>query len=199
MIADAVAELRRDLALPVRPEVRGPVPLEAFFEGLSAPRIVHVEVPGLTRGKVQSDLQSRSILVEDLGDDEQELEGFLFSTGRAAWAFVNVRNKTLGRQRFTAAHELGHVVLHRDRMGRYIADETITENADGDNTIEVEANRFAAELLMPAAVCQARAQELKELRKCCPRQVLAYRLAAELLVSREAMRYRLNALEIGDE
>ena len=31
------------------------------------------------------------------------------------------------------------------------------------------------------------------------RGVLAYRLSSELLVSREAMRYRLQKLEVGDE
>ena len=65
--------------------------------------------------------------------------------------------------------------------------------------MEREANRFAAELLMPAEVCRGRADEIQREHGCCPRAVLAYRLAAELLVSREAMRYRLKGLEVGDE
>jgi hypothetical protein len=54
-------------------------------------------------------------------------------------------------------------------------------------------------LLMPADVCRARAAELREKHRCCPRGVLVYRLASELLVSREALRYRLLSLGVGDE
>lgn len=61
--------------------------------------------------------------------------------------------------------------------------------------------RFAAVLLMPACVIRARAEELKrELRIArCPRDVLEYRLAAELLVGAQAIRYRLAALGVGDD
>lgn len=53
------------------------------------------------------------------------------------------------RQRFTAAHELGHFVLHRDSIG-----ETHSDNyrlrADGMTSWqETQANQFAADLLMP--------------------------------------------------
>ena len=48
-------------------------------------------------------------------------------------------------------------------------------------------------------VCRARAGELRDHHDCCPRGVLVYRLAAELLVRREAMRHRLADLEMGDE
>jgi len=52
---------------------------------------------------------------------------------------------------------------------------------------------------MPAEVCEARADEMCREHGCCPRQVLAYRLAAELLVSQQAMRYRLKGLGLGDD
>ena len=71
--------------------------------------------------------------------------------------------------------------------------------ADGPDEMEREANRFATDLLMPAEVCRARAGELRDHHHCCPRGVLVYRLAAELLVRREAMRYRLADLEVNDE
>jgi len=47
------------------------------------------------------------------------------------------RKDDVFRYRYTAAHELGHLVLHEDAAG-------------GDPTIEREANRFAAEFLTPA-------------------------------------------------
>ena len=87
-------------------------------------------------------------------------------------------------------------------MGRFRADTDATLREAGDDAadrMECEANRFAAELLMPNEVCQARAAELRVKHGCCPRGVLVYRLSSELLVSREALRYRLQALEVGDE
>jgi len=71
-------------------------------------------------------------------------------SGRAtlAWPFVNA-DDILPRRRFTAAHELGHAVLHRERMGRYRADEKIAEGADQpDDGWKHGGERFAAELLM---------------------------------------------------
>ena len=60
------------------------------------------------------------------------------------------------RQRFTIAHEIGHFVLHRHLIGKGITD-TIAYRSDGDSPNpnigpkeETEANKFAANLLMPA-------------------------------------------------
>jgi Zn-dependent peptidase ImmA (M78 family) len=86
-------------------------------------------------------------------------------------------------------------------MGRFRADtDAMLQEADGEmaDGMEQEANRFAAELLMPAEVCHARADEMRREHGCCPRQVLSYRLAGELLVSGQAMGYRLKGLGLGD-
>ncbi len=48
------------------------------------------------------------------------------------------------RRRFSYAHEYAHVLLDRDRQG------IVSRGADRDELIEVRANSFAAELLMPA-------------------------------------------------
>ncbi|MCX6743115.1 MAG: ImmA/IrrE family metallo-endopeptidase [Candidatus Parcubacteria bacterium] len=53
-------------------------------------------------------------------------------------------NKPITRQRFTIAHELGHFLLNHD-----IGSKLIDENFDKPINIEMEANDFAAELLMP--------------------------------------------------
>lgn len=200
MIAQAVADLRRDLGIPVDPLRRGPTPLNRFFEELGQPRIAHHALPDLTRGAVAEHLLSQGIPAEDLGDPAERLAGFLFFAGKSAWAYVSADEKNpLPRRRFTAAHELGHAVLHRDRMGCFRADVQILEGSDETTEeIEREANQFAAELLMPADLLQARAEELKREFGCCPRSVLEYRLAAELLVSQQAMHYRLKSLGVGD-
>lgn len=61
------------------------------------------------------------------------------------------------RQRFTCAHEIGHLsrrdVGARERIG-YV-DSRDLESRSGKNPEEVWANRFAAELLMPAAAVRA--------------------------------------------
>jgi hypothetical protein len=197
MIADAVSDLRARVGLPVDPARRGPEPLDRFFRELN---LSHVALPGLTLGGVGDHLRADGVPLEDIGAPETPLAGFLFAAGRVGVAFVRA-DDALGRRRFTAAHELGHAVLHRARMGRYLADADIAEADDPTAEIEREANRFAVELLMPEAVIRARAEELKREFKvrACPRLVLAYRLASELLVSREAMRYRLKALGVGDD
>lgn len=61
------------------------------------------------------------------------------------------RNCTLERQRFTIAHELGHILL--GHVGEY---ELVNREPDPkDNPIEHEANVFASRLLAPACVLWA--------------------------------------------
>jgi hypothetical protein len=200
VITEAVRELRNRLALPVDPTRRGPVPLNLFFENMVGPRVAHFARPDVTSRTVVEHLRSQGVPVFDVEESDEPLVGFLFRSGNAAWAYVcNDEKNPISRQRFTAAHELGHAVLHRDRMKGYIADKQVLDMDEGTNEMEREANRFAAELLMPHEVIEARADELMKEHGACPRLVLAYRLASELLVSREAMRYRLNTLGVGHD
>jgi len=200
VIPEAVARLRQRLGIPVDPGRRGPVRLDRFFEEMTHPRVSHFALPDLTRGAVAAHLGGEGIEGADLGDPAERLDGFVFFAGAAAWAYVSVgRDNPLVRRRFSAAHELGHVVLHRDSIGRFRADKAVLEAGEADDQMEREANRFAAELLMPADVCAARADELTAEYGACPRGVLEYRLAAELLVSGEAIRYRLNGLGVGND
>ena len=53
------------------------------------------------------------------------------------------------RQRFTAAHELGHFVLHKDAVVHKNEDNYLLRSDGMSNRQEAEANRFAAALLMP--------------------------------------------------
>jgi hypothetical protein len=195
-ISEVVSGLRHHE--PIDARARGPVPLAKYF---AETNLDHVELPALTVGAVAEYLQQQGVPAESLGNAADVLAGFVFAAGRVGWAFVSAADP-VPRRRFTAAHELGHFVLHRETMGRFRADTDATlREADEEvaDLMEREANRFAAELLMPADVCRARAAELQTRYACCPRGVLVYRLASELLVSREALRYRLRALEVGDE
>lgn len=53
------------------------------------------------------------------------------------------------RQRFSAAHEIGHFVHHRAQIGDRLEDNYLLRAAGMSNRQEAEANRFAADLLMP--------------------------------------------------
>lgn len=96
---------------------------------------------------------------------------------------------TLTRQRFTLAHELGHFIYHRPLIGNGVDDDRAyrsTESGRYHNLSigpkqETDANRFAANLLMPISL-------IKQLRK--DGVVATVDLASVLGVSVPAMRVR---------
>lgn len=55
--------------------------------------------------------------------------------------------KALGNQYFSAAHEFGHYLAHRDRL--YFACGLVEPGSPESNELERFANAFAAELLLP--------------------------------------------------
>lgn len=59
------------------------------------------------------------------------------------------KSEPSNRQRFTAAHELGHFVLHRDSIGETHQDNYRLRAEGMTNWQETQANQFAADLLMP--------------------------------------------------
>jgi Zn-dependent peptidase ImmA (M78 family) len=96
-----------------------------------------------------------SIFVEDV---EVSISGMLVIKGERAHLILNQLHP-IGRMRFTLAHELGHYLLHRDKASVFI-DETAlfyrgARAKQGVDPMEIEANAFAAELLMPENVLRA--------------------------------------------
>ena len=73
--------------------------------------------------------------------------------GEPRWAIVVNANDPPVRQRFTIAHELGHLLIHKYSTthadGRYQVRFRNEKSATGSVREEIEANQFAAELLMP--------------------------------------------------
>lgn len=198
-IARAVAELRSASQMPEDPTRHGPVPLERF---LAEHTLRLVELPRLSRAGVYDYLLAKGSIPGELGEDE-DLAGFLYITGPFGRVFVNA-DDPVPRRRFTAGHEFGHFILHRELMGGKVSfgDSPATVVEVEDETavaMERQANRFSAEILMPAEVCRARAAAFRKLYRVCPRTPFAYYLAAELMVSPEAMRYRLRDLGVADE
>ncbi len=73
--------------------------------------------------------------------------------GKSGYA-VTVNDKHCkARQRVTIAHEIGHFVLHPDLIGDRIGDDWLYRS-HLPNIREVEANRFAANLLMPTELIE---------------------------------------------
>jgi Zn-dependent peptidase ImmA (M78 family) len=91
------------------------------------------------------------------------------------------------RRRFTLAHELAHYLLHRDLIGDGITDSAMYRSSLS-NEVERQANRFAADLLMPAALVRRFWREGE-----CSFAGMALRFD----VSNEAARIRLKDLGYG--
>lgn len=92
------------------------------------------------------------LIKEDLDD---ELSGMSFVKRDLKYIIVNQNHHT-NRKRFTIAHEIAHHVLHHDYLTRNVHVDTLVLNrdsssSDGVDRQEIEANAFAAELLMPMA------------------------------------------------
>jgi len=79
----------------------------------------------------------------DLADD---IAGCIVCRGDTYCIGVN-RRHPLTRRRFSAAHELYHYLEHRHLLA---VSTCFSARASADELHEREANRFAAELLMPA-------------------------------------------------
>ena len=86
---------------------------------------------------------------------DDELSGMIFIKDGIPIIGVNSLHHP-NRQRFTIAHEIGHLVMHKDHLSNEVhVDKQFRvlmrdgDASNGTNLIEIEANRFAAELLMP--------------------------------------------------
>lgn len=101
--------------------------------------------------------------------------------GPSGWAIIVNEADSNARQRFTIAHELGHFLLHRDEIGSALTDDAFYRSQLSDPQ-EWEANRFAADLLMPwPLIAQLTREGFTDLGD----------LARKLKVSEQAMRIRL--------
>jgi len=96
------------------------------------------------------------------------------------------------RQRFTVAHEIAHFLLHCDRIDAStdgIKDNVLYRSGFPEK-IEVEANRMAAEILMPEAIMK---EELKGLEDAISDEIIEL-LATKFDVSKAAMEIRISSM-----
>ncbi|MBA4192684.1 MAG: hypothetical protein C0467_32355 [Planctomycetaceae bacterium] len=124
---------------------------------------------------------------------DEQLSGMIFVKDGAPVIGVNALHHP-HRQRFTIAHEIGHWVLHRKQLeGVVHVDKTYPmlrrdqESSSGVDLIEIEANAFAAELLMPEALLAGELATPLDIDD--EKRLIA--LSRKYRVSVSAMRFRL--------
>jgi Zn-dependent peptidase ImmA (M78 family) len=130
-------------------------------------------------------------IARDLGIDVLEVEldsdiagAILKEPGQDPTIFLNDKDSP-NRQRFTAAHELGHYVMHSNEPDAFdYIDNRMAFEADEDNMEEAFADSFATALLMPK-------DEVKRLKK---QHYTATQIAVYFGVSQDAAYFRLTKL-----
>lgn len=68
---------------------------------------------------------------------------------KSGFVIFTEKTEAAVRQRFTAAHELGHFALHKHLIGDGVQDNYMLRSDRLSSWVEVEANKYAADLLMP--------------------------------------------------
>jgi Zn-dependent peptidase ImmA (M78 family) len=111
-----------------------------------------------------------------------DISGVFFKKEGKLFLGVN-QSESEVRRRFTIAHEIGHYILHPSEILHYDRPEAIHFRAKNVSSLqEVEANYFAAELLMPEGYIMS----------CIENGIRSVsELAKQFKVSDEAMSYRL--------
>lgn len=133
-------------------------------------------------------------LAADLGVDvfrsslEPGISGLIEPSeeARSGYRIKINRHESVERQRFTLAHELAHFLLHRDHIRSGIIDSTMYRS-NLSSSHEVEANRLAAQIVMPDQAVKRLNRELADL----PFDERVRQIAAALRVSEPAMRIKL--------
>jgi Zn-dependent peptidase ImmA (M78 family) len=143
-------------------------------------------------GAVASQLGAQ-VVFDDLDDD---VSGFLLREKRVITIAIN-KDHHPNRQRFTLAHECGHLHLHADKGDRLWLDKTYFfrdgSSSQGDQFAEIEANQFAAGLLMPEELIRSYLGPVTSIS-----DVDVVRLAMQFEVSERAMTFRLISLDLLD-
>lgn len=130
------------------------------------------------------------IRVHNATFSEEGLSGMVAKRGSSVTILVNQCDPPF-RKRFTIAHELGHNFLHLHEDGEFVdtqvdlfRDATAGQKEWQSKMEEVQANQFAAALLMPSELLKSVYNDVRETEA----------LARIFKVSQEAMAIRLGRL-----
>lgn len=134
---------------------------------------------------VVSLMENRGVILTRIHMIGERIDAFSFWNGQRAFVFLASDDVSPVRARFDAAHELGHLLMHR------WVDQNDLEDGKLLNRIEREANKFAGALLLPRASFSS--------------EVYTTRLSAFIdlklrwKVAIQAMVYRCKNLELFDD
>jgi len=133
-----------------------------------------------------------------LREFNNEVSGLLLRTGSSSIIAVE-KSQSKNRQRFTIAHELGHLLLHTGKELRvdtaFRVNLRSPESSKAEDVEEIESNSFAASLLMPEAFIQ---RDVGNLVLDIEDTERVQELANRYEVSTQAMTIRLlNLLSLG--
>ena len=142
----------------------------------------------------------RIFVDEDLDED---ISGFLYRHRDTGPLIILNKDQSETRRRFTIAHELGHFVLHDDNsttVSPFLGSDNNVRfrshlTSQGIDTDEIEANQFAAQLLMPVDLIE---QWILEVPENANDDEMIKFLADKFKVSPAAMKYRLVNLGYAD-
>lgn len=135
-----------------------------------------------------------TIMENDFPEDSK-IDALLIRKGENAFIVLN-ENKPKRRQRFSLAHELGHFLMHGN--DELYLDKNITETfiftrtADKKDDNELEANYFAAELLMPSNLIE---RDFPNYYIQDPENFIS-KMAEDYEVSEPALTYKLKELSL---
>lgn len=106
-------------------------------------------------GRIEPFEIAKRLGVPVYNEDLDEIDGCLLKKADNKRILINKNILHLNRQRFTLAHELGHLQIksHTEKMYRCSASDI--QRYRGVKLIENEANDFASELLLPEADVQS--------------------------------------------
>lgn len=127
---------------------------------------------------------------------DDELSGMIFIKDGTPIIGVNALHHS-NRQRFTIAHELGHLVMHKDILENEVHVDKQFKilmrdglAATGTDIIEIQANRFAAELLLPSFLLDTLLSKEFDIDDEGPLDALAKKFK----VSKQMLEYRIRSI-----
>jgi Zn-dependent peptidase ImmA (M78 family) len=145
---------------------------------------------------VEAIAERNDMVIHRRGVDE-DFSGYLIRNPSQSSGVIGVNSKhPLNRQRFTIAHELGHFLMHGGNNvhidKQFLVMRRDKDSSKGTSPEEMEANLFAAELLIPEAFL---ARDMKEAGSFnFPDDDRVEQLAKKYRVSQQAMTIRLATL-----
>ncbi len=153
-----------------------------------------LEEAGIDTPPVDPELVAKHLGVQVKFEPLNEISGLTFHGDKGNRIIVNDSHPP-NRRRFTLAHEIGHFLLHQGRQ--LVVDSSVRVSRRDDlsslatDSQEIEANTFAANLLMPRNFVLDALREILSDDENIEAETAIGMLGQRFGVSREAMQYRL--------